>query len=141
LIVDRAAAEFIVQHAGHLTGEACLQVFFPHLTELVVEALVDHGGYVLVKARISGIPVDCPGCGQSSARTRTRVETCVDRRPPTTASEWLTHLAELTRQLETGGQVAAQHCYHDGLYGTLIDAVAALGNAHPGGLDQLQPRR
>jgi transposase len=57
-----------VQHAGHPAGEACLQVFFPHLTGLVVEKLVDRGGYVLVKARTSGMPVDCPGCGRPSAR-------------------------------------------------------------------------
>jgi hypothetical protein len=78
---------------------------------------------------------------ETVTRTRTRVETRVDRHPPTTAGEWLKHLAELTRQLETGGQVAAQHWYHDRLYGALIDAVDALDGAYPGGLDRSAPAR
>ncbi|MFI7148437.1 ISL3 family transposase [Nonomuraea sp. NPDC050022] len=68
MIVNRAAAEFIVQHAGSPAGQACLQIFFPHLSELVVEELIDRGGYVLVKARTRGRPISCPGCGQPSTR-------------------------------------------------------------------------
>ncbi len=55
-------------HAGHPAGEACLQVFFPHLTELVVEEISDRGSYVLVRARTRGGPACCPGCGISSDR-------------------------------------------------------------------------
>jgi hypothetical protein len=61
LIVNKAAAEFIVQHAESPAGQDCLQIFFPHLTELVVEELMDRGGYVLVKARTGGTPIGCPG--------------------------------------------------------------------------------
>ncbi|MEV6160254.1 transposase family protein [Nonomuraea sp. NPDC052129] len=57
-----------MQHAVSPAGQACLQILFPHLAELVVEELVDRGGYVLVKARTGRAPVSCPGCGQSSTR-------------------------------------------------------------------------
>lgn len=64
---QQAAAEFIV-HAERPAGEACLHVFFPHLTELVVEEVTDRGGYVLVRARTGGGSARCPGCGTSSDR-------------------------------------------------------------------------
>jgi transposase len=66
---QQAAAEFIVQHDAYSAGDArCLLVFFPQLTELIVEEVTDRGTYVLVRARTKGEPVSCPGCGASSAR-------------------------------------------------------------------------
>ncbi|MFI7706046.1 hypothetical protein [Nonomuraea sp. NPDC049480] len=60
---------------------------------------------------------------------------------PSTAREWTEQLAALARQLKDGGKLADEHWHLGYLYGTLADAVIALGNAHPGGLDRLQPRR
>lgn len=57
-----------MQHAVQSAGEACLKVFFPHLTGLVLEEIVDRGGCVLVRARTNGGPASCPGCGVSSMR-------------------------------------------------------------------------
>ena len=57
-----------MQHAVPAAGEACLDVFFPHLSALVIEAVTDRGGYVLVDARTPGGPARCSGCGVPSAR-------------------------------------------------------------------------
>jgi transposase len=57
-----------VQHAVQAAGEACLDVFFPHLSTLVIKAVTDRGGYVLVDARTQGGPACCSGCGVPSAR-------------------------------------------------------------------------
>ncbi|MEV0201633.1 DUF1778 domain-containing protein [Nonomuraea sp. NPDC050691] len=63
-------------------------------------------------------------------------------RLPSTAREWIEQLAELTRQLEDSGTtLASPHWNHRRLYDALVYAVVALGHAHPGGLDRLQPRR
>ncbi|RVX39141.1 hypothetical protein EDD27_1487 [Nonomuraea polychroma] len=63
-------------------------------------------------------------------------------RPPWNAREWIEQLAELVRQLEDGGTTLAfQHWNHRRLYDALINAVVALGHAHPGGLDELTGKR
>ncbi|MEO3892189.1 DUF1778 domain-containing protein [Nonomuraea sp. B5E05] len=63
-------------------------------------------------------------------------------RLPLTAREWTEQLAELARQLEDDGTtLALQHWNHRRLYDALVNAVVALGHAHPGGLDRIQPRR
>ncbi|MFC5835108.1 hypothetical protein [Nonomuraea insulae] len=77
---------------------------------------------------------------ETVTRTRTRVETRLERRPPTAAQDWVKHLAELTRQLEPGGNLNGEHWYHGRLYGALLDVVVALGDAYPAGIDQLKPR-
>jgi hypothetical protein len=48
-----------VQHvvAG---GACCLNTFFPHLAELAVDEVTDHGDYVLVAARTPGTGRDSP---------------------------------------------------------------------------------
>ncbi|RVX39138.1 hypothetical protein EDD27_1484 [Nonomuraea polychroma] len=56
---------------------------------------------------------------------------------PGTAREWTAHLAEFTHQLEADGKLAYEHWHHRRLYDALVHAVAALGQAHPGGLDRL----
>ena len=56
-----------VQHV--LAGDACcLKMFFPHLAELVVEEVTDHGNYVRVAAHTLSAPAACRGCGTSSSR-------------------------------------------------------------------------
>jgi transposase len=56
-----------VQHV--LAGDACcLKMFFPHLAELAVDEVTDHGDYVLVAARTPGTAAACRGCGMSSSR-------------------------------------------------------------------------
>ncbi|MFI7709047.1 hypothetical protein [Nonomuraea sp. NPDC049480] len=61
-------------------------------------------------------------------------------RLPSTAREWTEQLAELARQLEDSGTtLALQHWNHRRLYDALVNAVVAIGHAHPGGLDRLQP--
>lgn len=55
------------QHA--VAGDACcLKVFFPHLAEVVVDEVADHGEYVLVTAHTLNGPIACRGCGTPSAR-------------------------------------------------------------------------
>ena len=56
-----------VQHV--VAGDACsLKMFFPHLAELAVDEVTDHGDYVLVAARTPGTAAACRGCGMSSSR-------------------------------------------------------------------------
>ena len=56
-----------VQHV--VAGDACcLTMFFPHLAELAVDEVTDHGDYVLVAARTTGTAAACRGCGMSSSR-------------------------------------------------------------------------
>ncbi len=56
-----------VQHV--VAGDACcLTMFFPHLADLAVDEVTDHGDYVLVAARTTGTAAACRGCGASSSR-------------------------------------------------------------------------
>jgi hypothetical protein len=60
---------------------------------------------------------------------------------PERARDWEAVLAELAGQLgDPAHPVAAQHWGHPRLYAALVRVVAALGQAHPGGLDQLDNR-
>ena len=43
-------------------------MFLPHLAELAVDEVTDHGDYVLVAARTPGTAAACRGCGMSSSR-------------------------------------------------------------------------
>src|SRR6266566_5202284 len=43
-------------------------MFFPHLADLAVDEVTDHGDYVLVAARTPGTAAACRGCGISSSR-------------------------------------------------------------------------
>ena len=54
MIFIRAAVRFIVPCVQHVVaGDACcLKMFFPHLAELAVEEVADHGDY----ARVRRIP-------------------------------------------------------------------------------------
>ncbi|WP_345577055.1 ISL3 family transposase [Nonomuraea rosea] len=47
-------------------------MFFPHLAELLVEEVTDHGDYVLVAAHTSGEPAPCRACGTISSRVHGR---------------------------------------------------------------------
>ena len=61
---------------------------------------------------------------------------------PRRSVEWTGTIAALTRQLrDEQSVVAREHWGHHGLYDQLVEAVAALGRAHPGGLDRLARRR
>ncbi|MEV4362696.1 ISL3 family transposase [Nonomuraea sp. NPDC049625] len=56
-----------------MAGDACyLRMFFPHLAELLVEEVTDHGDYVLVTAHTSGEPAPCRACGTISSRVHGR---------------------------------------------------------------------
>jgi len=57
-----------VQQIGQPAGDACLEIFFPHLSGLVIEDMVDRGRYVLLTARTPDGPARCPGCGTTSSR-------------------------------------------------------------------------
>nr|WP_157528632.1 hypothetical protein [Kibdelosporangium sp. MJ126-NF4] len=57
---------------------------------------------------------------------------------PTTGRHWAELLERLTAQLADPKHVTAtNHWHHQKLYTALVHAVTALGQAHPGGLDQL----
>jgi hypothetical protein len=57
---------------------------------------------------------------------------------PTRPRHWIGLLDELADQLADPGHAAAkEHWHHQKLYDSLVLAVAALGRAHPGGLDAL----
>jgi hypothetical protein len=64
---------------------------------------------------------------------------------PVDIGGWLTMLTELREQLQDDrGPLAREHWKHRHLYDALVRDVAALGRAHPGGLDALsnpRPRR
>ncbi|WP_201762187.1 MULTISPECIES: ISL3 family transposase [unclassified Nonomuraea] len=47
-------------------------MFFPHLAELLVEEVTDHGDYVLVTAHTEGGPAACRACGTVSSRVHGR---------------------------------------------------------------------
>ena len=52
-----------------VAGDAyCLTMFFPHLAELAVDEVTDHGDYVLVAPHTPGAAATCRGCGASSSR-------------------------------------------------------------------------
>ncbi|WP_206061042.1 transposase family protein [Nonomuraea basaltis] len=56
-----------------MAGDACcLRMFFPHLAELLVEEVTDHGDYVLVTAHTEGGPAPCRACGTFSSRVHGR---------------------------------------------------------------------
>lgn len=56
-----------------VAGDACcLRMFFPHLAELLVEEVTDHGDYVLVTAYTEGGPASCRACGTISSRVHGR---------------------------------------------------------------------
>ncbi|MEU6721562.1 hypothetical protein ABZ897_59850 [Nonomuraea sp. NPDC046802] len=78
---------------------------------------------------------------ETVTRTRTRVQTRLERRPPSTARGWAEHLAVLTEQLRADGTLAPRHWEHRRLYHALTEALVALGEAHPGGLNELTVRR
>ncbi|RVX39148.1 hypothetical protein EDD27_1495 [Nonomuraea polychroma] len=78
---------------------------------------------------------------ETITRTRTRVQTRLERRPPSTAKDWVEHLAALTGQLRKDGTLAPRHWDHRKLYHALMEALVVLGDAHPGGLDELAARR
>ncbi|WP_431914464.1 hypothetical protein [Nonomuraea jabiensis] len=79
---------------------------------------------------------------ETITRTRTRVQTRLERQPPSTAHDWVEHLAALTDQLrKDGGTLAPRPWDHSKLYKALMEALVMLGQAHPGGLDELQSRR
>ncbi|MEU7004304.1 hypothetical protein [Nonomuraea sp. NPDC046570] len=60
---------------------------------------------------------------------------------PASAKAWISQLAELARQLDED-EIGRRHWHHAKLYAALIEALGALGDAHPsGGLERLQPRR
>ncbi|GAA3626587.1 hypothetical protein GCM10022419_135070 [Nonomuraea rosea] len=76
---------FDKEHDYHLSGRevhcaqnavagdaCCLRMFFPHLVELLVEEVLDHGDYVLVTAHIGGGPAACRACGTASSRIHGR---------------------------------------------------------------------
>ncbi|MEQ4725010.1 DUF1778 domain-containing protein [Nonomuraea sp. B19D2] len=88
--------------------------------------------------------------GMRAIRSRPRVPRPVpeaaEPAPPVpqtsaTAREWTAQLAELARQLEAGGKLTNEHWHHRHLYDALMNAFVALGHAHPGGIERLQPRR
>lgn len=57
---------------------------------------------------------------------------------PTTGRGWVELLGKLAAQLQDPGHVTANnHWHHQKLYETLVQAMASLGRAHPGGLDAL----
>lgn len=61
---------------------------------------------------------------------------------PVRARDWVAVLGELERQLgDPAHSLARQHWDHPRLYTALLHAVTALGQAHPGGLDQLTGQR
>ncbi|MDP9848138.1 hypothetical protein [Streptosporangium lutulentum] len=70
---------------------------------------------------------------EPAAQPRVETTTVV----PATANAWRVHLDELTRQLREG-ELGRQHWHHEKLYRALIDVVAALGEAYPGGIEHLQ---
>lgn len=60
---------------------------------------------------------------------------------PTTGRHWVEMLEHLAEQLQDPGHVTAKnHWDHPKLYDALVHAMAALGRAHPGGLDQLSSK-
>jgi hypothetical protein len=60
---------------------------------------------------------------------------------PVRARGWVAVLGELERQLgDPAHPLACQNWDHSRLYKALLHAVTALGQAHPGGLDQLTGR-
>ncbi|WP_160330346.1 transposase family protein, partial [Sphaerimonospora mesophila] len=62
-----------MQHPRHLAGDACfLKTLFPHLAELDVQTVADHGTYVLIKATTKRSVAACPGCGTLSSRIHGR---------------------------------------------------------------------
>lgn len=61
-------------------------------------------------------------------------------RTPTAAAEWTRHLEELARQLRAE-QLGREHWNHGRLFAAVTEVLAALDEAHPGGLDNLRRRR
>ncbi len=60
---------------------------------------------------------------------------------PTSGREWEQLLHTLVDQLaDEGHKTHREHWHHHRLYNALVLAVRNLGNAHPGGLDQLAGR-
>lgn len=57
-----------MQQIGQPAGDACLEIFFPHLSGLVIQDVTDRGRYVLLTARTPDGPACCPGCGTASSR-------------------------------------------------------------------------
>ena len=61
---------------------------------------------------------------------------------PTTGRGWVELLGVLAAQLQDPGHVTANnHWHHPKLYDALVHAMAALGRAHPGGLEQLSSKK
>ncbi|GAA1018512.1 hypothetical protein Aple_081290 [Acrocarpospora pleiomorpha] len=61
-------------------------------------------------------------------------------RVPGTTVEWLTMLGARAEQLH-GGELRHRHWDHRRLWRALSEVAAALGQAHPGGLEALERRR
>lgn len=61
---------------------------------------------------------------------------------PVSAAEWTAALDQLAAQLlRDGGKLRREHWHHRKLYRALIAAATALGDAYPGGLDNLAAGR
>lgn len=85
----------------------------------------------------------------TQVRTRTQYQYLTPARPPAAgaddvpnrAREWTEQLAALADQLrDPDSTLAREHWQHRRLYDGLVAAMAALGQAHPGGLDRLAGR-
>ncbi|MEV8480362.1 hypothetical protein [Streptomyces sp. NPDC051173] len=77
-------------------------------------------------------------------REQTLTRTVAPRGPrvPTDPRGWNAMLDELAQQLRRPASItSARHWDHRSIYEHLVRAMAALGEAHPGGLDRLSARR